>query len=61
MKEDSGLLSSYTMHELLDEPDVIEYFQTPEKSPFQGEVLKKREQIYRDLGVAPLRESTVFR
>ena len=48
------MLSRYTIHELLDELDVIECFQDPEKSPIQSEVLKKQEQIYRDLGVMPL-------
>lgn len=52
--EETGLLSRYTIHELLDELDVIECFQDPEKSPIQSEVLKKQEQIYRDLGVMPL-------
>lgn len=52
--EEAGLFSRYTMHELLDELDVIECFQEPGKSPIQGEVLKKQEQIYRDLGVEPL-------
>lgn len=52
--EDTGLFSKYTMHELLDELDVIECFQEPGKAPIQGEVLKKQEQIYRDLGVMPL-------
>ena len=52
--EDAGLFANYTMHELLDELDVIECFQEPGKAPIQGEVLKKQEQIYRDLGVTPL-------
>lgn len=52
--EEAGLFSRYTMHELLDELDVIECFQEPGKSPIQGEVLKKQEQIYRDLSVEPL-------
>ena len=52
--EDTGLFSRYTMHELLDELDVIECFTEPGKAPIQGEVLKKQEQIYRDLGVEPL-------
>ena len=52
--EDAGLFSRYTMHELLDELDVIECFQEPGKAPIQGEVLKKQEQIYRDLSVEPL-------
>ena len=52
--EETGLFSKYTMHELLDELDVIECFQEHGKAPIQGEVLKKQEQIYRDLGVEPL-------
>jgi len=52
--EEAGLFSRYTMHELLDELDVIECFLEPGKAPIQGEVLKKQEQIYRDLGVTPL-------
>ena len=31
--EETGLFSKYTMHELLDELDVIECFQEPGKSP----------------------------
>ena len=52
--EEAGLFSRYTMHELLDELDVIECFVEPGKAPIQGEILKKQEQIYRDLGVTPL-------
>ncbi len=52
--EEAGLFSRYTMHELLDELDVIECFTEPGKVPIQGEVLKKQEQIYIDLGVTPL-------
>jgi len=52
--EDAGLFSKYTMHELLDELDVIECFTEPGKAPIVGEVLKKQEQIYRELGVTPL-------
>jgi len=52
--EEAGLFSKYTMHELLDELDVIECFKEPGKAPIQGEVLKKQEQLYRDLGVTPL-------
>ena len=52
--EEAGLFSKYTMHELLDELDVIECFTEPGKAPIQGEVLKKQEQLYRDLGVTPL-------
>ena len=52
--EEAGLFSRYTMQELLDDLDVIECFREPGKAPIQGEVLKKQEQIYRDLGVEPL-------
>ncbi len=52
--EDKGLFGKYTMHELLDELDVIECFKEPGKAPIQGEVLKKQEQIYKDMGVKPL-------
>ena len=52
--EEKGLFATYTLHELLDELDVIECFMEPGKSLIQGEVLKKQEQIYRDLDVTPL-------
>ena len=51
---DGQLYSKYTMHELLDELDVIECYLEPGKTPYQGEVLMKQEQLYRDLGVKPL-------
>ena len=52
--EEKGLFVTYTLHELLDELDMIECFMEPGKAPIQGEVLKKQEQIYRDLDVTPL-------
>lgn len=52
--EEAKLFSKYTLHEVLDELDVIECFTEPGKAPIQGEVLKKQEQLYRDLGVKPL-------
>ena len=52
--EEKGLFATYTLHELLDELDVIECFMEPGKSLIQGEVLKKQEQIYRNLEVTPL-------
>lgn len=51
---ENGLYADYTMHELLDELDVIECFTEPGKAPFPGEVLKKQEEIYRALDVKPL-------
>ena len=41
--------ATYTLQEVLDEPDVIECFTEPGRSPIQGEVLKKQEQIYREM------------
>ena len=35
--EEAGLLSRYTMHELMDELDVNECFTEPGKAPIQGE------------------------
>ncbi len=52
--DEKGLFGKYTMHELLDELDVIECFTEPGKAPIQGEVLKKQEQLYLDMGVTPL-------
>lgn len=53
MKE-NGLFAQYSLHELLDELDVIECFMEPGKTPIQGEVLKKQEDLFRKLGVKPL-------
>lgn len=52
--DENKLFEKYSMHELLDELDVIECFKEPGKELRVGEVLKKQEQIYRDLGVKPL-------
>ena len=52
--EENGLFAQYTLHELLDELDVIECFIEPGKTPIQGEVLKKQEDLFRKLGVKPL-------
>ncbi len=52
--EDKGLFGKYTLHELLDELDVIECFVNPDNAPIQGEVLKKQEDLYTALEVKPL-------
>lgn len=52
--EEEDLFSKYTMHELLDELDVIECFQHPGGILIPGEVLTKQEELYRKLGVTPL-------
>ena len=54
MMDEKHMFNNYTMHGLLDELDVIECFTEPGKAPIQGEVTKKQEQIYVDLGVKPL-------
>lgn len=52
--EEKKLFSKYTMQGLLDELDIIECFSEPGKALIQGEVLKKQEQIFVDMGVNPL-------
>lgn len=52
--EENNLFKTYTMSELLDELDVIECFVQPNKEPILGEVTKKQEQIFIDLGIKPL-------
>lgn len=50
---DKGLFQNYTMQELLDELDVIEAFENPGKALQVGEVTKKQEGLYTNLGVDP--------
>lgn len=52
--QENGLFANYTMRQLLDELDVIECYEAPGYSLIVGEVLKKQEQLYVDLGVEPL-------
>ena len=52
--QEKGLFANYTMRQLLDELDVIECYEAPGSALTVGEVLKKQEQIYNDLGVTPL-------
>ena len=49
--QDKELFKKYTLQGLLDELDVIECFEEPGREPIVGEVLKKQEQIYADMGV----------
>lgn len=49
--QDKELFKEYTLQGLLDELDVIECFEEPGREPIVGEVLKKQEQIYTDMGV----------
>ncbi len=43
------LFATYTLQEVLDEPDAIACFTEPGRSPIQGEVLKKQERIYLEM------------
>lgn len=52
--QDRHLFKTYTMQEILDELDVIECFEQPKCQLRIGEVTKKQEQIYADLGIKPL-------
>lgn len=50
MKE-ANLYKNYTLHQLLDKLDVIEYFEDANHSPRIGELLNKQIEIYEALGV----------
>ncbi|MDR1943551.1 MAG: transposase [Synergistaceae bacterium] len=50
---ENDLYRRYTMHELLDELDVIERFEQHGKKPFLGEITKKQLYLYERLGVRP--------
>ena len=50
MKE-TNLYKNYTLHQLLDKLDVIEYFEDANHSPRIGEILNKQIEIYEALGV----------
>jgi len=47
----SGLFKDYTLHEILDELDVIECFSQPGHVAKIGEITKKQKDIYTSLGV----------
>ena len=49
--QEKGCYATYTLQGLLDELDVIECFTEPGKTPIVGEILKKQQQIYFDMGV----------
>lgn len=50
MKE-TNLYKTYTLHQLLDKLDVVEYFEDAQHSPRIGELLNKQIEIYETLGV----------
>ncbi|WP_255259594.1 transposase [Lentibacillus sp. CBA3610] len=51
--QDTDLLKKYTLQSVLDQLDVIEYFEAPGKEPRIGELLSKQKEIYGKLGVTP--------
>ncbi|MCR4885947.1 MAG: transposase [Clostridiales bacterium] len=51
--QDNKLFKDYTLQQVLDKLDVIEYFENPGDKLRVGEVLSKQSQLYLDLGVNP--------
>jgi len=51
--QDAKLFEKWTLQGLLDELDSIELFEAPGRGRILGEITKKQEQLYRDLGVNP--------
>ena len=49
---EQGLYKNYTLHELLDDLDVIECFEQPGHTARVGEMTKKQKDLYTVLGVA---------
>lgn len=49
--DDQGLFKNYTMQSLLDELDVIEYYQQPNKSHHLSEITTKQQRLYELMGV----------
>ena len=44
--DENGLFSDYTMQSLLDELDVIEYYQQPGKAHQLSEIINKQRKLY---------------
>ena len=44
--DQNGLFSNYTMQTLLDELDIIEYYQQPGKAHHLSEITKKQRELY---------------
>jgi transposase len=51
--QDARLFEKWTLQGLLDEMDSIELFEAPGYGRILGEITKKQEQLYRDLGMNP--------
>lgn len=51
--DDKGLFKNYTMQQVLDDMDIIEYFQQPGKHYRLGEITEKQKTLYRSMNIAP--------
>ncbi len=51
--QDAGLFEKWTLQGLLDELDLIELLEAPGHGRTLGEITKKQEKIYKELGVSP--------
>ncbi len=51
--QDEKLFKDFTMHEVLDELDVIECFERPGKRLEVGEMTIRQKELYAKLGVEP--------
>jgi len=51
--QENKLFKDYTLQEILDELDVIEYFEVPGQQRQVGEITKRQMDIYAKLGVTP--------
>lgn len=49
--DDTGLCKNYTMQSLLDELDIIEYYQQPGKTHHLSEITEKQRKLYEDLDI----------
>jgi len=51
--QENNLFKKYTLHEVLDELDLVECFEAPGRRLQIGEITKKQEELYAQLAVAP--------
>ena len=50
--DENGLFSNYTLQSLLDELDIIEYYQQPGKAHHLSEITDKQRNLYTMMDVA---------
>ena len=51
--QENNLFKDHTLHEVLDESDIIECFEVPGQQLQVGETTKRQMDLYAKLGVAP--------